>query len=773
VNLDLSGVDGVSWNPSTDRLRSTTLRAGPLAARFDIERTLGNARALHQAGRLAEAEALYRQIFATDPNHADCLHLLGVIAQQRGQNELAVELIGKAIARNHRVADFHCNIGNALGALGRVGEAQAHYQRAIKLDPRHPESCNNLGNLLKDQGELPDAEKQIRRALALRPGYADAHYNLGNVLLDSGRAEEAINEYRQAITRQPRMANAHYNLAHALKEQGRLAEAAEAYEHALAVSPDWRAARLTLGTLLHELGRLAEAEACFRRAHEAHPQASEGLDEWAQILDLLGSKDKAIEVRQCLCELEPQQVKPWFELGLAFQRSHRAADALAAYQRGLAIDPDYPYLRNNLAAAHIELEQAQPAIKILEPLVEEQPNDGLAWINLGGAYRSSFQLERSVAAFERAIAVAPNNPLGYSNYGLTLKELQRWDDARSLFERALAIDPDYVGARWNLAMVQLVQGNYAQGWINHEARWEGSPELRGKPRGGLLEPLWEGEPLSGKTLFVWGEQGFGDALQFARYVPLIAERVKRESGHMVYCCFGQLLPLFRRSFQSQVEVIFPDDTRPLPQFDCHCPLLSLPLRFGTTLETVPARTPYLILDRDKVEAWRARLAHEPRLKVALVWNGKPDHQRNPFRAVGLQAYATAFKNLRNVAFYSLQFGAAEAIRQSAAGGFEISDYTSEMFDYDDSAAFLRNMDLLITVCTSTAHLAGAIAAPTWLLLDVNPHWVWHLDRSDSPWYPMLTLYRQESYREWGPVMSRVSADLAKLAQRHNDKSDFN
>jgi tetratricopeptide (TPR) repeat protein len=754
----------VNWNPSTDQPRSRRIRGGPLAAPFDIGRKLDDARALHQAGRLSDAEALYWEILAADPSHSEALHLLGVIAQQRGRNELAVELIGNAIAHNDHVADFHCNLGNALGAIGRLGEAQAHYRRAIALEPGHPESRNNLGNLLKDQGQLTEAEGQFRRALALRPGYAEAHYNLGNVLLDQSRTEEAVKHYRRAIDLRPGFANAYYNLGYALKEQRKPAESAECYRQAVALAPDWTAARIKLGNVLRQLGQVADAEACFRRAHEISPELADGLQEWAEILDLLGRKDEAIQVWQRLCNLEPRQVKYWFELGLALQRARRAADALAAYQRGHAIDPDYPYLRNNLAAAHLDLEQPRPAIAILKPLVEREPSDGLAWINLGSAYRQTFQIDRSAAAFERAIAVAPNNPLGYSNYGLTLRELQRWDDARAMFERALAIDPNYVGACWNLAMAQLVQGDYAQGLINHEARWEGSPELRGKPRGGIPQPLWEGEPLAAKTLFIWGEQGFGDALQCARYVPLIAERVRREGGRMIYCCFRRLLSLFRRSFQSYVDVIVPDDIRPLPQFDLHCPLLSLPLRFGTTLDTLPAQTPYVLLDPDKVEAWRARLAHERRLKVALVWSGKPDHQRNPFRAVALQTYTTAFKHLRNIAFYSLQFSAPDEIRQARESGFEIVDYTSEMSDYDDSAAFLRNMDLLITVCTSTAHLAGAIAARTWLLLDVNPHWVWLLNRSDSPWYPTLTLYRQSSYREWGPVMAHVKADLARLAE---------
>ena len=732
---------------------------------FDTKQALQQGRGLHQAGRLQEAEGVYRQILAADPNHADGLHLLGVIAHQTGHNEAAIDLIGQAIARNNRVADFHCNLGAAFHALGRMREAETHYRRAIKLNPNHVESYNNFGNALKQQGKLEEAQRQFRHALGRRPGYAEAHYNLGNALLDLGRVDEAARHYRQAIGLKPGMAKAHYNLGLALAAQGNLTETAGCYRQAVALAPNWPAAQRKLGTVLRELNQLAEAELCFRRAHEADAQASDGLKEWAEILDLLGRKDEAVQVRQHLCRLAPQSSKNWFELGLALQRALRAADARDAYLRAEEIDPSYPYLRNNLAAAYLDLEEPRQALTILETLIGGPCCDALSLINLGIACRQTFQLTRSIEVLKQAIALDPKNPLACSNYGLSLKELQRWSEATAMFEQALAIDPSFVGARWNLAMTQLLCSNYAQGWISHEARWDGSPELRGRPRDWLGGPAWEGESLAGKTLFVWGEQGFGDALQFARYVPLIAERLKRDGGRMLYCCFGRLLPLFRRSFEGCFELIIPDTFRPLPVFDYHCPLLSLPLRFGTTIETLPAQTPYLVLDENKVEAWRERLAGERRLKVALVWTGNPTHQRNPFRSVSLEAYAAAFKDLSDVAFYSLQFDAAQDIRHAQANGFPVIDHTLEMTDYDDSAAFARNMDLIITVCTSTAHLAGAIAAPTWLLLDVNPHWVWLTDRSDSPWYPTLTLYRQNDYREWGPVMARVKADLAALAQR--------
>jgi tetratricopeptide (TPR) repeat protein len=732
---------------------------------FDIQLALERGRELHQAGRLNEAEGLYRQIIAVDPNHADGLHLLGVMAHQRGYYGHAVDLIGRAIARNSAVADFHCNFGAALHALGRVSEAEAHYRHAIRLNPNHVETYNNLGNVLNTQGRPEEAQQLFRQALALRPGYAEAHFNLARVLFSQGRTDEAIIYYQQAAGLKPRFTNAHFNLAQALQSRGRLAEAETSYRQAVALEPGWAEAHRRLGTVLRENKQNIEAEACYRRAHEIAPQASEGLLEWAELLDMLGRNNEGLQVREHLCKLAPHSAKHWFALGLALQHALRPIDARDAYLRTQAIDPDYPYLRNNLAVTYLESGQPNLAIEILEGLVGQGGADALSFINLGIVHRQTFDLARSVAMFERAIALDSNNAVACSNYGLTLNELQRPTEARAMFERALAIDPNFVGARWNLAMSQLSQGDYAQGWLNHEARWDGSPELRGRARAVLEQPLWQGEPLAGKTLLVWGEQGFGDALQFARYVPLIAQRVRREGGRLLYCCFERLLPLFRRSFEGCFEIIIPDTHHPLPEFDYHCPLLSLPLRFATTLETLPAQTPYLILDDQKVSAWRARLAGERRLKVALVWTGNATHQRNPFRTVGIDAYAAAFKELNNVAFYSLQFDAAD-VQRAQAHGLHMVDHTPEMHDYDDSAAFVRNMDLIITICTSAAHLAGAIAARTWLLLDVNPHWVWLTDRSDSPWYPTLTLYRQNRYREWEPVMARVKADLAALAHRH-------
>ena len=272
---------------------------------LDIGQTLGTALALHQAGRLNEAEGLYRQILAFDPNHADGLHLLGVIAHQAGHNEIAVDLIGKAITRNDRAADFHCNIGNALGALGRLDEAMAHYRQGISLNPMHAESHNNLGNALMQQGRLEEALGHFSQALAACSGYAEAHYNLGNALLGLGRKSEAVAEYQKSATLRPGFAEAHYNLGNALRDLGRFAEAAVSYRQAIALKPNWSEAHNNLGTTLHDLDRLSDAEACYRQALAIDPQSAQSLDNLAAALRSAGRIDEAVSCLRRALAINP------------------------------------------------------------------------------------------------------------------------------------------------------------------------------------------------------------------------------------------------------------------------------------------------------------------------------------------------------------------------------------------------------------------------------------------------------------------------------------
>jgi hypothetical protein len=353
--------------------------------------------------------------------------------------------------------------------------------------------------------------------------------------------------------------------------------------------------------------------------------------------------------------------------------------------------------------------------------------------------------------------------MGYNNYALTLREAQRWDDAEQAATTACELAPRDPTMRSNLGMLQLVRGNYAQGWPSHEARWDGSLELGGN-RPVMPAPTWRGEPLAGKTLLVWGEQGMGDVLQFSRYIPMLAEHVHREGGRIVWNSFPQMGALLARSLGAHVDSYSSGGgVESLPPMDYEIPLLSLPLIFGTREQTIPAASPYLFADAAARDSWRTRLAGERSLKVGLTWTGSRGHQRNPYRSVGWQRYAAHFAALGDVTFYSLQPGADDEVAAARAAGMRIIDHTADLATFDDTAAFVSALDLVITVCTSVAHLSGALGQRTWVLLDVNPHWVWLLDRTDSPWYPSATLYRQPRFGEWEPVLDAVTRDLQALA----------
>ncbi|WP_027213846.1 tetratricopeptide repeat protein [Burkholderia sp. WSM2232] len=475
----------------------------------------------------------------------------------------------------------------------------------------------------------------------------------------------------------------------------------------------------------------------------------------------------AVDLAAIIAQLDERNAYAHFRLGYALQMASRHGEAIAPYQRALALDPTLPSLRCNLAGAlaftGLDLDQQ---IALLEEAVKHDAADGNAWINLTDAYRKRMDLPRALEAGERAVHCAPLSPLAHNNYALTLREAQRWDTAAQAAQTACALAPTDSAMRSNLAMLQLMRGDYANGWLSHEARWSGSAELRGI-RPALPAPTWRGEPLAGKTLLVWGEQGMGDVLQFSRNIPLVAERVHGEGGRLAWNSFPQMGELLVRSLGDHVDHYSAGGgVETLPPFDFEIPLLSLPLIFGTRESTIPAVTPYLHADAAAVERWRDRFAGEPRLKVGLTWTGSHTHQRNPFRRVGWERYAKYFAGMRNVAFYSLQPGAGDEVNAARAAGLTINDYTAEFVTFDDTAACVSALDLVITVCTSTAHLSGALGQRTWVLLDVNPHWVWLAERRDSPWYPSATLYRQPAFAEWEPALAALARDLAALATRH-------
>ena len=551
--------------------------------------------------------------------------------------------------------------------------------------------------------------------------------------------------------------------AHAflLRLRGRYQDAVAELERSLALAPGFAPSLIEMARLARRDGLSERACAWYEEAHRNAPDETEWFEEWGELLMQLGRSEEAMQVATRWCEGQPDSPRAWFLLGLIYQQSDSHAAALEAYHRTRALDADHPMLSNNLAGLYISMGDYETALRFCSEAIRVNPDNALPWTNASNAWLLHREPANALIAAERACALSPDYASALLALNNSLKEFRRPEEALEVMVRAARSVPDDPKIKWSIAMLQLLLGDYRNGLLNHEARWTGSPELA-RQQYFPEDRKWHGEDLAGKKLLIWGEQGFGDAIQFVRFLPQIAERVRSAGGMLTYCCFAQLLPLFNRSLAQHAVALLPNDVQSLPEFDFHLPVGSLPLALGTTLDTLPAPRRYLEPDSVSVARWRAKLPADRRLKVGLAWSGSRTHQRNPLRAVPPALYAQAFAGLPGVEFYSLQIDGADEVKAMSSQGLTLVDRTPELKSFDETAALIGNLDLVVTVCTSVAHLSGALGTRTWLLLDVNPHWVWMVGRDESAWYPALTLYRQQEYADWSPVLQRVRADLINL-----------
>lgn len=575
---------------------------------------LARAVALHQQGKLAEAEALYHAVLQRLPGQFDALHLLGVIAVQTARPQLGAELIAKAIGVNRKNAAAHSNLGNALRDLKRPADALVSYDRALKLQPDFPDAHNNRGNTLLELKRAADALASYDRAIRLKPDYAEAHSNRGNALRELKRLTDALASYEQAISLRPNYAQAHANRAGVLRQLKRSEEALASYDTALSLNPNDAEAHSNRGIVLRDLQRLDEA--------------------------------------------------------------------LASYERAIALDPGYA-----------------------EPL---------------------------------------------NNRGNALSDLHRFDEALASYDKAIALRPDYADAHFNRALCLLLLGRYEQGLPDYEWRWRCDEVIPPRP---LARPLWLGRgDIAGKTLLLWWEQGLGDTVQFARFAPALAAR-----GAKVVMSVQEPLRRLLRQLGPGVEIVGPDTTP--TAVDLHCPLMSLPLALGLRPESVSS-APYLKADEALQAAWRARLPATGRRRVGIAWSGGPAHKKDRSRSIEWRQFRSLLTPDADwiVVQKDVREGDAALLHDNG-----LASFGNELADFADTAALLSLTDLLITVDTSVAHVAGAMGKPVWLLLPYNPDWRWLLDRDDTPWYPSVRLFRQQRPGDWAEVLGRVSAALRALA----------
>jgi hypothetical protein len=447
------------------------------------------------------------------------------------------------------------------------------------------------------------------------------------------------------------------------------------------------------------------------------------------------------------------------DAAVALHQAGKFAEAEKIYLRILARHPKHPDVLHLLGAIATQTGRPQQAIDLISQAIAVHPA-AIYYNNLGKAFMDTGRPEQAADAYQRAILLKPDYFEAHNNLGVTLKDMEQLDQAIAASQTALRLKPDYPQAHWSLALGLLLKGDFENGWREYEWRLR-CAEL---PRPlDLRQPRWDGKALHGKTILLHTEQGYGDMLQFVRY----AEMVAHHGGRVILACPPEMAPLMKSC--PGVSEVAPLD-QPLPRFDVHCPLGSLPLIFGTTLQTIPAPRFYLKADDDLIEKWRTRIgearaqSHSPAqsLRCGIVWSGNPRQSNDRHRSMRLDQL-TMVLSFEAAQFHSLQKGAAADQIKSMATQAQLVDYSEELTDFAETAAAIANLDLVITVDTAVAHLGGALGKPVWVMLSRPFDWRYLLDRSDSPWYPAMRLFRQKTAGDWDEVILRVAEALATFA----------
>jgi tetratricopeptide (TPR) repeat protein len=579
------------------------------------------------------------------------------------------------------------------------------------------EPLRKQGLELFQRGQLAQAEDCLRLALGIEPGDPSLHNNLGVVLAGRGDHAEALSCFEASLRLRPTYAHAHHNRGNALRDLGRLAEAVPCYEEALRLQPRNAGTCFDLGAVLLRLGRPGAAIPHLRQAARLRPNHADIHDRLGQALAEDGRPAEAVDCYRRLAVLRPQSADAHHNMGVVLTRLGRYAEAAAAYQEEVRLRPDCAEVHNNL---------------------------GLALGQEGC-------LEEAVAAFRAALRLNPAYAEAHNNLAITLVSQGDPEGALAAFAEALRLRPDYPKARTNRALALLQMGDYEQGWPEYEWRWQ-TDDSRARHLG---RPRWDGSPLGGRIILLHVEQGLGDTLQFIRYAALVKER----GGVVLVEAPKRLAPLLSRC--PGIDRLVERGT-PLPVFDVEAPLLSLPAIFRTTPQTVPAPIPYLTAEPELRARWGAELRALPGFKIGIAWQGSPTYRGDRLRSIPLRHFEPLTR-VPGVRLVSLQKGPGAEQLATIPADWQILDWSRRLDEgpgtFQDTAAVMQSLDLIVSADTSVAHLAGALGMPVWLALPHASDWRWGLTGDSSPWYPRTRLFRQRRAGDWDEVFAHMAAEL--------------
>ena len=519
--------------------------------------------------------------------------------------------------------------------------------------------------------------------------------------------------------------------------------------------PHALAALFQQGLVHHQQGQLEDARAAYERMLVLQPGHADALHMLGAMAMQSGEHALAVERISVSVHNNPRNATAYFNLGLALKALQRYEEAMVSFSQAIAIQPDYAQAWNNRGVVLQDQLRWDEAAQSYAGAIAAQPGFAQAHYNLGNALRALGRFEAALASYDTAITLQPGWAHALNNRGLALQELQRSAEAIESYDAAIANEPDYADAYWNKAIELLLCGDFAQGWAHYEWRWR--RDTFSSRKRDFPQPLWLGDaPLNGKTVLLHAEQGLGDSIQFCRY----ARDVRALGAQVLLEVPRPLLALFA-TLEGPKQLL--EKGSALPHFDYHCPLLSLPLALQTQLANIPSPSPYLASTAAQRELWQRRLGPPSKRRIGLVWSGNVRDRDDLQRSLTLNALLPHLPQSCEYICLQKELRPAD---QDAMQASSIRFFGAHIQDFSDTAALCDLVDLVISVDTSVAHLAGALAKPTWILLPYAPDWRWMLDRDDSPWYPSVRLYRQGNDRSWLPVLGRMASDILGYAHSH-------
>jgi len=531
-------------------------------------------------------------------------------------------------------------------------------------------------------------------------------------------------------------------------------KAIETYARILQEDPDNAKASFLLGLLLHQINETEKAEALVSQAIALGFKNYEVYRTLGGIYKSLKKFEEASLCEKKAITFNPDYIDGYYNIGCNFLSLGKSAEAIENFRKVISLKPDHYAAHNNLGLAYHNEKMFKDAMESCNNALGIKPDYPLPYLGIGNTLREMGRIDAAATSFQKAIALDPAFAEAHNNLGKTLMELGLYESAAVSYSAANNQAPDDAFIHKNIGIINLLMGNFEVGW--EEYSWRRFDEDTGLTNRVYSQPLWNGEDLNGKTIFVYTEQGLGDTIQFVRYLDLL----RGQGGRVVLDAPLPLAPLLEN--MESVTVLLKEDEL-LPPFDYHVPLMELPRLFATNAETIPSPRAYLKANKELVETWKKRLGPKKGYRIGLAWAGSPTNLNDCNRSMNLKFFEPLL-GVKGCTFFSLQFG--ERCQDITSLGFErtLKDLEKDLVGFMEPAAAITNMDLVISVDTSVVHLAGALGKPVWTLLPFNPDWRWMLKRSDSPWYSSMKLFRQEKRQDWKGVIERVTSELTTLVK---------